>query len=92
MYTEAIICALRYNYSKKYHPDHHLECSHERGGQAMPHLAILRPLALHGALGFWDEAISLFPLISGGALLIYFYVIGLTRRRRKDRQEPEDKG
>jgi hypothetical protein len=55
----------------------------------MPHLAILRPLALHGALGFWDEALGFFPMISGGALLIYFYLVRLIRRR-KDEKEPRD--
>jgi hypothetical protein len=60
--------------------------------KTMPHPAILRQLALHGALGFWDEALNLFPMISGGALLVYFYFIRLTRRRRKDEKEPKDKG
>ena len=60
--------------------------------KTITHLATLRQPVLHGALGFWDEALSLFPMISDGVLLIYFYLIGFTRRRRKDGKEPEDKG
>ena len=59
--------------------------------ETITHLAILKP-ALHGALGFWDEALNLFPMISGGALLVYFYFMRLTRRWRKDEKEPKDKG
>ena len=42
----------------------------------------LLPL-LHGALGFWDEILTLAPLVVGGGLLIYLYFSSRKRRAAK---------
>ncbi len=54
---------------------------------SMHPILLLKP-ALHGAVGYWDEAINLIPLVLGMVLLLYLY---LTSRKRRDKEEKERK-
>jgi hypothetical protein len=46
--------------------------------------------ALHGALGPWDEIITLIPVITGAILFLYLYFTARSRRAGEDKPPAED--
>jgi hypothetical protein len=46
--------------------------------------------ALHGAVGPWDEVISLAPLVIGIILLIYLYRASRRQRAAEDPEPPAE--